>query len=1504
MSEIQSPAGKQLSNLIARTCAAIAAALGFLAIAGWILELPLLASLRPGWIPMAPSTALLLVLFGIAVFFSAGEPPSRIAYRAGVAIGSAGVLIGLCLFFLSYLGIRLEAEYIGFAIAGSIGDAPFGHMSPATALCFLAAGMSLVASLSSSPDRSGLAMAGFWLAGLVAFASAVFLLAYLFGAPLLYGGPFIPPALTTSIALAALAAALLALAGPRAWAPDQQIDAANLRASGSFVLVFALMTAGLVTAGAIYYRNQVTQHRAEIERQLSAIAELKAGDLMNWRAERIGDATLLHRNAVFAGLVRRALGVSRNARAQDQLHDWLRQIREAYGYDKVSLIDAQGVARISIPEAPLAASELERARRALRSGKVSLEDFHRDEPGGAPHLSLLVPILDAGADAGAGGRPLGIVTLEINPGKYLYPFIERWPVPSRTAETLLVRRDGNDVLFLNQLRFRKNTALSLRFALTRTELPAVKAALGQEGIVDGTDYRGVPVIAALRAVPGTPWFLVARIDTDEFLASVVEALWLTATLVGTLLLSAGAALGLIWRHQRVRHYKERSRAAEALAAGGARYRAITQTATDAIVVANGAGVIVGWNAGAERIFGYSEAEALGESLTRLMPQRYREDHLAGLNRVQSGGQRNATGATLELHGLTKTGNEFPLELSLSAWETSEGRFFTGIVRNVSERKRAEKALARQKDLLNMLSQTNQTIVRITRREELFPAVCRAAVEFGRFHFAWIGLIEGDGRQLKPVTHHGGDAGYVQQLRVSTDATDPTGGGPAGQAFRTGQHAVSNDFLDDPASVPWREGASRAGVRALAAFPIRERGATVGVMVVSSGESGFFTDELLPVLDEIAIDISFALDNFERRAELVRATEALREHDSRYRAVVQTSTDGFWAADSRGRLIDVNDSYARRSGYSREELLAMKIGDLDVSNDGPVMIARGERVMKAGGEVFESVHRAKDGSLWPVDISTTYVPGARGQFLSFIRDITERKRNVEALRLGEMRLRGIFSQAPVGIATIDSLTGRYLQINPRYCAIVGRGEKELLETTFQAITHPEDRQQNLDSRTLMLQGRIDKYTAQKRYLRPDGAMVWANLTVVPMWADAQAPRQHLTIIEDITERKRLEEMHLQAQKLESLGTLAGGIAHDFNNILAAIKGNADLAAADVGPDHPAAESLREIRKASERAGELVRRITTFARPMQVRHEEMALGSVVAEVLKLLRSTLPAAITLSAGFGEDTPRVRADAGQVHEAIVNLTTNAAHAIGPRPGTIEYRLEPVEVRPEQSQSIPGLGQGRYVCLTVADDGCGMDAATMARIFDAFYTTKPLGEGTGLGLSMVHGIMKGHGGAVTVESAPGEGSSFRLYFPAAGRASHKPVAQAGVEAPRVAGQRVLYIDDEEALVSLARRGLSRLGHSIHGFTDPKQALAAFRAAPWEFDIVVTDLSMPHMSGFDLAREVTALRPGMPVLLTTGHIRAEDESLAREAGVRELVLKPFTVDELDRTLDRVFRDAR
>lgn len=389
------------------------------------------------------------------------------------------------------------------------------------------------------------------------------------------------------------------------------------------------------------------------------------------------------------------------------------------------------------------------------------------------------------------------------------------------------------------------------------------------------------------------------------------------------------------------------------------------------------------------------------------------------------------------------------------------------------------------------------------------------------------------------------------------------------------------------------------------------------------------------------------------------------------------------------------------------------------------------------------------------------------------------------------------------------------------------------------------------------------------------------------------------------RAEMESQLLQAQKMDALGRLAGGIAHDFNNLLSAILGNAQLAREDVGDGHPSLVSLEQIQNAGRRAKELVQRILTFSRQQTPRREPVNLQPIIDEVARLLKATIPAGITVDVSIAPDVPLVSADGAQIHQTLLNLGTNAWQAIDGQCGRIQLSLSTCEADAALLQANPALRPGQYVCVTVADNGVGVDSALQRKIFDPFFTTKPPGEGTGLGLSVVLGIMQAHGGAVTVSSEAGRGAKFSLYFPEVipnTTERKRDVLLAHAEAGR--GERILYLDDEESLVFLATRLLERAGYRVDGYVRADQALAAFKADPHSYSLVITDLSMPGMSGMDVAREILKFQPDAVVVLASGYVRQADVDAAMSIGIREVVLKPNTVDELAPIVQRLLTETR
>jgi signal transduction histidine kinase/DNA-binding response OmpR family regulator len=458
--------------------------------------------------------------------------------------------------------------------------------------------------------------------------------------------------------------------------------------------------------------------------------------------------------------------------------------------------------------------------------------------------------------------------------------------------------------------------------------------------------------------------------------------------------------------------------------------------------------------------------------------------------------------------------------------------------------------------------------------------------------------------------------------------------------------------------------------------------------------------------------------------------------------------------------------------------------------------------------------------------------------------------------------------------------------------------------LESTVHPDD----VSAMRRAMQHAIDtntEYEYEYRVVYNDNVR-WILGRGRPYYDEQGKPDRVVGIYFEVTERRRLEQQVRQTQKMEAIGLLAGGIAHDFNNILGAIIGNEELLRRNIHAGQESATYLDEISRASRRAKNLVQQILSFSRNQQVEKSVLAPSAAVLETASLLRATLPADVELVAECAPDAPNVLADPTQLQQVFLNLGTNAWHALGGRPGRIVMQLENAQVSEGgQPMTHARLIPGRYARVIVTDNGSGIPEDVLPRIFDPFFTTKPKGQGTGLGLAVVHEIVSEHHGAVWATTIPGEGSSFHVYIPA----TEQPEALA---APPVVSLRagaksqpltrcVLYIDDEPALIRVLTRMLKPSGYRVEGFTDVAAAFERFRADPSQFDLAITDLTMPSASGMDVARELLAIRPDLPIVLLSGHVTGERREHARSLGICEVLPKPVTTNELCAAIDRALQ---
>ncbi|KGM43803.1 hypothetical protein JY97_04875 [Alkalispirochaeta odontotermitis] len=502
-------------------------------------------------------------------------------------------------------------------------------------------------------------------------------------------------------------------------------------------------------------------------------------------------------------------------------------------------------------------------------------------------------------------------------------------------------------------------------------------------------------------------------------------------------------------------------------------------------------------------------------------------------------------------------------------------------------------------------------------------------------------------------------------------------------------------------------------------------------------------------------------------------------------------------------------------------------------------------------------------------------GVRG----IIIDISDRKKAEEALRESETRYRTLFEKSTDAIFVVERKTGRYLDANASALQLTGRSLPELKRLTAWDVS-PEGVEERIK---IISESNEAEDLGNVTYHRPDGSNRVAVLNTVPLDSEAV-----IGIARDITDELAMEDHLRQAQKMEAIGTLAGGIAHDFNNILSAILGYSELALADLPADDATRIKMEAIHSSGERARDLVAQILAFSRKDEQVRSPVKLHLIIEDALKLLRPAIPTTIDIQTQLNSKC-LVLGNPSRLHQIIMNLCTNAYQAMLETGGTLKINLSEILMAGDAAAKAR-IPAGSYGKLIVSDTGMGIPPADIERIFDPYFTTKEKGKGTGLGLAAVHGIVNSHGGAILVESKVGQGTRFNVYLPLA---SKQRVMQEQAESRIVGGhEKILLVDDENNTLEVEKEMLKKLGYIVAARNSAADALALFAGQSDQFDLVITDMTMPKMTGDKLTGELRKIRPDIPVILCTGYSELIFKEKAESLGIRGFMMKPVTMQQL------------
>jgi len=1261
-----------------------------------------------------------------------------------------------------------------------------------------------------------------------------------------------------------------------------------------FLLVSMALAGILGLALAIHFQisSLRREERTKGENQLSAIAELKVAQLSMWRNERLADAHTYAHLPTFSELARKAMRGSARPATARLLQEWLGDQRH---YDQARLLDTEGREILVAPKGTPSITDRTRieALATQQSGKPILMDFFRCPHDQRIYMQLVTPVPDNRNP----GRVLGSLVLRIDPREALYPIVLRWPTPSQSAETLLVRQEGQEVVFLNDLRFAPGSALSLRAPLGKGDLPAAMAVRGMKGIVEGRDYRQVPVLADLRPIPESPWFLVTRMDQTEVFASFRRSR-LNLLLIGAGLTLAVIAGGIaLWRNQRAHYYNELFISENRLRESDLRFRHIVEEVPFPMMIhADDGGVVLLSRAWTD-LSGYSHKEipTLAEWTRKAYGGRQGEV-LAEIGTLYDMPHRKAEG---EYVVTCKDGSERTWDFSsVSLGRLLDGRCIAmSMAFDVTERKQAEAALAVSEARSRTMLKTALDGVWLVDPQGRFLDVNDAACAMlGYSKAEMLAMTIADVDRLESVDSVKSRSELLMER--GSDLFEATHTRKDGTRFPV---EISVTFQPE-------QGQMVAFVRDISERKEAEaERSTVANLLALIDEPGDFHEAMARLTASLqtwsrceAVGVRLRADGdypyFETRGfpeAFIRAENSLcsrtpggeRLLDNAGNPVLEcmcgnvicgrtnpalpffTPHGSFWSNGTTALLASTSekDRQARTrnrcngEGYESVALIPLRIGGQAFG----LLQFNDQRPDRFTVDRIASFERIGDS----------------------LAAAISRRQTMESLRESEYFFKESQRASQTGSYSSDLAKGfwKSSEVLDQIFGIDGTFTRNL--ETWLDLVHPEDREwivrylqdevigqrKDFDKEYRIIQ----KVTGELRWVHGRGAVRFdADGTLISMTGT----------IRDITEKKRLEEEHarlqaqlLQAQKMESLGSLAGGVAHDMNNVLGAILGIATANLHTQTQGTAIFKAFDTIAQAATRGGRMVQSLLGFARQSPAEEQNLDLNDLLLEEVTMLERTTMAKVRLEMDLASDLQRIRGDASALTHAFMNLCINAVDAM-PEGGTLTLRSRNIDPA--------------WVEVVVEDTGIGMPKEILDKALDPFFTTKEVGKGTGLGLSMVYRTTKAHQGQLEILSAQGQGTQVKLRFPTCETPAPTPelLDGASVDSSR-AGLTVLIVDDDDLIRITSQSLVESLGHIPVAVASGEEAMARLEGG-LQPDLVLLDMNMPGWGGAGTLPRLRALRPALPVLLATGRVDQAATDLARAHAHVSLLPKPYRLQDL------------